>query len=75
MSTQSSGVLGKTTEVKADVVSVKQGESAVSTVKHEAKQLNKAKAVEEDKPPAGDTIHSLLTSNGSPYQNFQGRIM
>mmetsp|Transcript_4490 Transcript_4490/g.7562 ORF Transcript_4490/g.7562 Transcript_4490/m.7562 type:complete len:426 (-) Transcript_4490:524-1801(-) len=25
--------------------------------------------------PAGDTIHSLLTSNGSPYQNFQGRIM
>lgn len=75
VSTQSSGVLGKTTEVKADVVSVKQGESAVSTVKHEAKQLNKAKAVEEDKPPAGDTIHSLLTSNGSPYQNFQGRIM
>lgn len=23
----------------------------------------------------GHTIHSLLTSNGSPYQNFQGRIM
>eukprot|EP00197_Chlamydomonas_leiostraca_P008698 CAMPEP_0202860356 /NCGR_PEP_ID=MMETSP1391-20130828/2094_1 /ASSEMBLY_ACC=CAM_ASM_000867 /TAXON_ID=1034604 /ORGANISM="Chlamydomonas leiostraca, Strain SAG 11-49" /LENGTH=430 /DNA_ID=CAMNT_0049539511 /DNA_START=142 /DNA_END=1434 /DNA_ORIENTATION=+ len=32
-------------------------------------------AEEEYKPPAGDTIHSLLTSNGSPYQNFQGRIM
>ncbi|KXZ51261.1 hypothetical protein GPECTOR_13g748 [Gonium pectorale] len=24
---------------------------------------------------AGKTIHSVLTSNGSPYQNFQGRIM
>lgn len=23
----------------------------------------------------GDTIHTLYTSNGSPYQNFQGRIM
>ncbi|GLC55430.1 hypothetical protein PLESTB_000986400 [Pleodorina starrii] len=23
----------------------------------------------------GKTIHSVLTSNGSPYQNFQGRIM
>lgn len=23
----------------------------------------------------GDTVHSLYTSNGSPYQNFQGRIM
>ncbi len=26
-------------------------------------------------PLPGDTIHSLYTSNGSPYQNFQGRIM
>jgi hypothetical protein len=26
------------------------------------------------KPPGG-TVHTLLTSNGSPYQNFQGRIM
>ncbi|KAG2496629.1 hypothetical protein HYH03_005450 [Edaphochlamys debaryana] len=25
--------------------------------------------------PAGDTIHSMITSSGSPYQNFQGRIM
>jgi hypothetical protein len=24
---------------------------------------------------AGDTIHTLMTSNGSPYQNIQGRIM
>lgn len=24
--------------------------------------------------PPGDTIHTLYTSNGSPYQNFQGRI-
>jgi hypothetical protein len=23
----------------------------------------------------GDTIHTLMTSNGSPYQNIQGRIM
>jgi hypothetical protein len=23
----------------------------------------------------GDTIHTLFTSNGSPYQNIQGRIM
>ncbi|KAJ9529755.1 hypothetical protein QJQ45_014533, partial [Haematococcus lacustris] len=28
-----------------------------------------------DIKPAGDTIHSLLTSNGSPYQGFQTRIM
>lgn len=25
--------------------------------------------------PAGDTIHSVITSSGSGYQNFQGRIM
>ena len=24
---------------------------------------------------AGDTVHVLYTSNGSPYQNIQGRIM
>lgn len=26
-------------------------------------------------PPPGDTIHSLLTSSGDHYQNFQTRIM
>ena len=25
--------------------------------------------------PAGDTIHTLMTGNGSPYQNIQARIM
>ena len=25
--------------------------------------------------PAKDTIHSVITSSGSAYQNFQGRIM
>lgn len=24
---------------------------------------------------AGDTVHSVLTSSGDPYQNFQTRIM
>jgi len=24
---------------------------------------------------AGNTIHTIFTSNGSPYQNFQARIM
>ncbi|KAG2438731.1 hypothetical protein HXX76_005276 [Chlamydomonas incerta] len=28
-----------------------------------------------DARPAGNTIHSVITGNGSPYQNFQGRIM
>lgn len=36
---------------------------------------NTAATVKQDKKPAGDTMHSVLTSNGSPYQNFQGRIM
>lgn len=26
-------------------------------------------------PTKGDTIHTLCTSNGSPYLNFQNRIM
>lgn len=26
-------------------------------------------------PTKGDTIHTLVTSNGSPYLNFQNRIM
>lgn len=26
-------------------------------------------------PTTGDTIHTLCTSNGSPYLNFQNRIM
>ena len=31
--------------------------------------------VQQVQKPTGDTMHSVLTSNGSPYQNFQGRIM
>ena len=26
-------------------------------------------------PVSGDTIHTLCTSNGSPYLNYQTRIM
>lgn len=30
---------------------------------------------EQASPTKGDTIHTLCTSNGSPYLNFQNRIM
>ena len=33
------------------------------------------KAVVAGSPTMGDTIHTLCTSNGSPYLNFQNRIM
>ena len=26
-------------------------------------------------PPAGDTVHTVVTSSGDGYQNFQSRIM
>ena len=32
-------------------------------------------AVVASSRPAGLTIHSVMTSSGSAYQNFQGRIM
>lgn len=34
-----------------------------------------ASAVVASSRPAGLTIHSVMTSSGSAYQNFQGRIM
>lgn len=33
------------------------------------------KAVQVSAKPSGDTIHSVITSSGSGYQNFQGRVM
>lgn len=42
----------------------------------EAKEETKKETKEETKEkPGGNTIHSVTTSNGSPYQNFQNRIM
>ena len=35
-----------------------------------------SKALDEAaKKHPGDTIHALMTGNGSPYQNIQGRVM
>ncbi len=34
-----------------------------------------AAAESSGSPTKGDTIHTLCTSNGSPYLNFQNRIM
>ena len=34
-----------------------------------------AAAKSSGSPTKGDTIHTLCTSNGSPYLNFQNRIM
>ena len=36
---------------------------------------NGAAAKQAGSPMKGDTIHTLCTSNGSPYLNFQNRIM
>lgn len=36
---------------------------------------NGAAAKSSGSPTKGDTIHTLCTSNGSPYLNFQNRIM
>ena len=35
----------------------------------------KGAAASSGSPTKGDTIHTLCTSNGSPYLNFQNRIM
>ena len=47
--------------------------------KRAAKSGTKAVAIPAVKqtglPTTGDTIHTLCTSNGSPYLNFQNRIM
>ena len=39
-----------------------------------SQMMGKSKATHKV-PTAGDTIHTLVTSNGSPYLNFQTRIM
>ena len=45
---------------------------AQQTIKAAAKGIA---AKPSGRPTTGDTIHTLCTSNGSPYLNFQNRIM
>jgi hypothetical protein len=40
----------------------------------EVKEMSRSLDEAAKKHP-GDTIHALMTGNGSPYQNIQGRIM
>lgn len=41
----------------------------------EVSEVVRAVAKPAEFPTKGDTIHTLCTSNGSPYLNFQNRIM
>ena len=50
--------------------------AAAETVAATQQQAAGVAAVQtQASPTKGDTIHTLCTSNGSPYLNFQNRIM
>ena len=70
METAAGGVAG--TAADAALHAQQQLPRAADAVKTAAKT---AAAKSSGSPTKGDTIHTLCTSNGSPYLNFQNRIM
>ena len=71
--TASAGVKVTVVKQQAKVGAAGKGSAADSGLGSGSKLIKAPVGGSANQP--GDTIHTLFTSNGSPYQNFQARIM